>query len=89
MSEQNELFSLDEIIPWQKEWKNMPEYSIEDLAPKYQIIINFSCASDVEEFGNLINQKIKANGAKQMQSVWYPEQEIGRMANKRYIEVKK
>jgi hypothetical protein len=81
-----ELFAEHEVIPWLAEWQNMPEYNIEDLAPQFQIIINFTCAADVEEFGKLIGQHLKANNAaKQLQSVWYPEQEIGRMTNKRYI----
>lgn len=80
------LFSDEELIPWKAEWKDMPEFSHEDLAPKYQVIINFACAADVEEFGKLIGQSVKSNGtAKQMQSFWFPEQEIGRMTNKRYI----
>jgi len=88
MAEQDELFSLDEVIPWRKEWKNMPEYSIEDLAPKYQLIVNFACLADIEDFNRLLDRNIKANGSKQLQSIWFPEQEIGRMMNKRYIEVK-
>lgn len=84
------LFSEEEMIPWRAEWHDMPEYSIDDLAPRFQIIINFACAADVEDFGKLIGQPVKANGkGKQLQSVWYPEQEIGRMTNKRYIEVPK
>lgn len=36
------LFREEEITPWLAEWKNMPEYNIQDLAPKFQIIVNFS-----------------------------------------------
>lgn len=83
---QNELFQFEEIIPWAKEWQNMPEYSHEDLAPKYQLIINFSCAADIEDFSQLIGQRIKVNNnSKQLQSFWFPDQEIGSMKNKRYI----
>jgi hypothetical protein len=84
---QQALFSDHEVIPWAAEWQNMPEYYLENLEPKYQIIINFACAADVEDFGNLIGQRIKANeNSRQLQSVWFPEQEIGRMINKRYIQ---
>lgn len=85
MSENLSLFDDIETIPWLAEWQNMPEYDVQDLAPKYQLIINFSCAEDVQDFSKLIDQNISANGsARQMKSVWFPEQEIGRMMNKRY-----
>jgi hypothetical protein len=82
----DELFDEIQMTPWKAEWQNMPEYNIEDLAPKYQIILNFSCAQDLEDFGKLIEQDIKAKNGRQMASFWFPEQEIGRMVNKRYIE---
>lgn len=83
------LFSEEETSPWLAEWQNMPEYDVQDLAPQFQIIVNFICAADVEDFGKLLGQNIAARNGKQLQSVWYPEQEIGRMTNKRYIEVKR
>lgn len=65
----------------------MPEFSNEDLSPRFQVIVNFACAADVEEFGKLIGQNIRANlNTRQLQSVWFPEQEIGRMMNKRYVD---
>ncbi len=84
MSENLSLFDDIETIPWLKEWQNMPEYDVQDLAPKYQVIINFACAEDVQDFAKLLGQSISSNGAKQMKSFWFPEQEIGRMTNKRY-----
>lgn len=83
------LFSEEELTPWLAEWQNMPEYSIEDLAPQFSVIINFICAADVEDFGRLIGQNLRASNGRQLQSLWYPEQEIGRMMNKRYIEVRR
>ena len=80
----DQLFEEEEIVPWKKEWKDMPEYSLEDLSPQFQIIINFSCAEDVRDFSNLIGQNITPNCGRQLQSIWIPEQEIGRMVNKRY-----
>lgn len=88
MNIQDELFSVDQIIPWCIEWQNMPEYNIHDLAPQFSIIVNFACAADVEDFGRLIGQQVKAKNGRQLTSIWYPEQEIGRMTNKRYIEEK-
>lgn len=81
-----ELFTADDIESWRIEWQNMPEYSVEDLAPQFQIIVNFSCAADVEKFSKLLSRNFKTNGNRQLPSVWYPDQEIGRMTNKRYID---
>ena len=83
------LFDESELIPWIAEWQNMPEYNIRDLAPAFQVIVNFACAADVDDFGRLIGQNITARNGKQLQSVWFPEQEIGRMVNKRYIEARR
>lgn len=83
-----ELFAIEEVVSWRAEWQNMPEYDIADLAPQFQVIVNFACAADVEDFGKLIGQNVKANSGRQLASVWLPEQEIGRMTNKRYIEDK-
>lgn len=81
------LFAEDELIPWKSEWKDLPEYDIQDLAPQFSILIHFSCAADVEDFGALIGQPIQANqNSRQLQSLWFPEQEIGRIVNKRYIQ---
>ena len=83
------LFSEEDVVTWKREWQNMPEYSVEDLAPQFQVIVNFSCAEDVEAFGKLVGQTVKATVGRQLKSIWFPEQEIGRMTNKRYVEVRK
>ena len=86
MGEQSQLFDATQVIPWVAEWQNMPEYDVHDLAPQFQILVNFTCAADVEDFGKLIGQGVKASRGKQIRSIWFPEQEIGRMVNKRYVE---
>lgn len=79
------LFSDDELSPWRHEWQNMPEFVHADLAPQFQLIVNFSCAADLEDFATLIGQRVARNGSpRQLKSIWFPEQEIGRMMNKRY-----
>lgn len=89
MAEELMLFSEEEMIPWQKEWKNMPDYLLEDLAPKFQMLVSFACAQDVIDFGEMIGQKLNPREGRQLKSIWWPQQEIGRMVNKRFIEVKK
>jgi hypothetical protein len=68
-----------------REWQNMPTFAHEDLSPQFQIIVNFACAADVQDFGKLVDQYISPRNGKQLQSLWFPEQELGRMVNKRYI----
>lgn len=82
-----QLSFIDLTDPWTTEWQHMPEYIHDDLAPQFQLIINFSCAADIADFAALLGQPLtaRANG-RQLQSIWYPEQEVGRMVNKRYIE---
>jgi hypothetical protein len=88
MTEQGcSLFKEEDITPWKAEWQNMPDYSIEDLSPEFQLIVNFTCAGDVEEFAAIIGQSVKAAKGRQLPSIWFPEQEIGRMSNKRYIDL--
>lgn len=83
----DKLFSDEELSPWLAEWQDMPEYDVQDLAPKFQVIVNFACAADVEDFGKLLGQPITASQTgKQLQSLWFPEQEIGRLVNKRYVQ---
>jgi len=80
------LFSDEELCPWLLEWQNMPEYDMHDLAPKFQIIVNFACAADVEDFGKLIGQPLSAQDGRQLQSVWYPDREYAPLVNKRYVQ---
>lgn len=86
-ADQSTLFAEEDLNPWMAEWAGMPEYSLVDLSPKFSVIVNFACAADVEDFGRLIGQSLRASNGRQMQSVWFPEQEIGRMVNKRYIDL--
>lgn len=87
MSDNLLLFNIEDIEQWRREWHNMPEYEHNDLSPRYQIIVSFACAGDVEDFCNLIGQKINPRNGRQSQSVWYPEQDIATYANMRYIEI--
>lgn len=84
------LFKDEELIPWKKEWQNMPSFDHEDLTPKFQVIVSFACEADMEDFAKAIGRKISANKkARQLQSIWYPDCEITRYVNKRYIGVKR
>ena len=67
---------------WEDEWIGMPEFIQEDLEPKFQIIVSFESEEDMEEFSKLVSQTITPN----TRSIWYPEAEIGRISNKRYVD---
>lgn len=67
---------------WKAEWQGMPEFVQEDLEPKYQIIVSFESLEDLQSFGRLLGKNFTEN----TRSIWYPEAEIGRYADKRYID---
>lgn len=67
---------------WHEHWKGMPEFVQKDLTPFKTIYLHFENRADMEAFSELVGQKITLN----TQSIWYPEAEIGRIANKRYID---
>jgi hypothetical protein len=78
--EVGQMMLLDVEEPWKAEWHGMPEFSLKDLTPRRSIIVHFESEADVEAFERLIAQPIGAT----LRSVWFPEAEIGRMADKRY-----
>lgn len=79
---QGMLFTEDEN--WQNEWKDMPEYVQEDITSFRRIVVHFRNNADVNKFAKLINQIIKPN----QPSLWFPEQEIKRYKDIRYVDSK-
>lgn len=67
---------------YDEHWKGMPEYVSKDLTPLKTIYVHFEKREDMQAFAKLVGQTITMN----TQSIWYPEAEIGRIANKRYID---
>ena len=76
-----DFFNIEEG-EWQREWQGMPEFNQKDLAPFKTIYVHFTCLQDMEAFSKLVNQSV----SKKTRSIWYPKAEIGRIANKRYID---
>lgn len=72
----------DEVISWKEHWVGMPEFIQEDLAPWKQLTISFENYEDMQEFSMLVGQKLTPD----TRSIWYPEAEITRYANKRYAD---
>ena len=66
---------------WKKEWQGMPEFEMEDLTSFRKIVVHFRNQEDIDKFAELIGQKIT-----KAPSLWYPEWEKRRYADKRYID---
>lgn len=76
--EQIPLFDLES--PAQEMWQGMPEFEQKDLMPWQSIKIHFRNAFDRQEFSSMIGQNI----TDLTKSVWFPQAEIGHIADKRY-----
>jgi hypothetical protein len=63
------------------DWTEMPAYEHEDLAPQRSITVNFKSQEDVDKFAALLGQDISDT----RKSIWYPQAEIERYADKRYV----
>ncbi len=63
---QEQLFNSKE--PWQKEWTDMPEFVQEKQEPHAKIIFRFDNEKDLQDFANLIGQKLTSK----TKSAWFP-----------------
>lgn len=68
-------FNLVVEKSWEKHWKGMPEFSQEDLEPYRSIKIHFYTKEDVEEFSELIQQRI----LDRTKFLWYPTTEKAKL----------
>lgn len=55
-------------VAWKKEWKDMPEFEQGKKEPYSKIIIRFENDEDLQDFANLIGQKLN----KKTKSIWHP-----------------
>jgi hypothetical protein len=74
------LFEIDH--PIFDEWKDMPEFVQEKQEPYAKIIVRFETKEDLEEFANLINQKL----TQKTKSIWHPELQRGIHSARRYVD---
>lgn len=79
--EQVSMFDEHEGALWGDEWHDMPEFQQDDLTSFHQVIVHFETREDMKKFSELIGQQVRPT----TRSIWYPEAEIGRMSNKRYV----
>lgn len=63
-------------------WEGMPEFDQKDKTSFQSIHIHFKTYDDVKKFAELIGQKL----TKKTRSIWFPQIEIERYADKEYID---
>jgi hypothetical protein len=77
----SQLGLFGDIEWWEPYWRGMPEFVQKDLEPAKTIYVHFESPADVAAFATLVGQRV----GMATRSIWYPEAEIGRYANKRYV----
>ncbi len=82
MKDKNRWALFEPPLWWEEYWQGMPEFIQEDQTSIKTIIIHFATKEDIAMLADLIEQPITLK----TQSLWFPEAEIGRIANKRYID---
>lgn len=66
------LFGPDESFrPNWQHWDGMPEFVVEDLEPKFTVIVKFRSAEDRQAFADLIGQPIR--GWRGEKAIWFPK----------------
>ena len=84
-SNQESLFDdIDERKPCEKEWQDMPEFSLKNLTPMRTIKIHFRSQKDIDKFSETIEQKILPN----YKSYWFPEAKVNEVSKYRYVDEK-
>lgn len=78
-AETAQLFGIELDDP-SKEWDGMPEYEHEDQTSARKIVVHFKTMDDFHDFAKAIGQDIP----EKIKSIWYPQAEVGRYADKRY-----
>lgn len=63
-------------------WKGMPEFVQEKKTEYQKIIVRFRCEADVEEFAELIGQKLTPK----TKSIWHPKLIRGLDSDKVYSD---
>ena len=66
---------------WKEYWRGMPEFDQKNLTPRHSIEVELKDWAAVEKFSKLVDQTITPK----TRSLWYPEAEIGRFVDKRYV----
>jgi DNA (cytosine-5)-methyltransferase 1 len=81
-SERDQPTLFDDVEWWQQHWAGMPKFEQQDLAPWKSIMVHFESPGDFSKFQETIGQKLNET----TKMCWYPQAEIGRFADKRWVE---
>ena len=75
MTKLQSFFDVEEEVgdTWKDHWQNMPEFEQKKQEPYAKIIFRFETEEDLNEFSELIEQKLTSN----TKSAWHPEKERG------------
>lgn len=65
-----------------EEWKDMPEFVMEDLTPYRVVNVRFRCQEDVDEFERLMAQRITPK----QKTIWFPYAEPRKASHLRYVD---
>ena len=79
MPEHEELF--ENPPAWDELWQGMPEFAQEDQEAWHTIKVHFRDEESRAEFSRVIGQKVGVR----TRSIWFPEAEIGRYMDKRWV----
>jgi hypothetical protein len=77
-----ESTGVPQTTDWKEEWKDMPEFIQEKKEPYSKIIIRLKTKEDLDEFAELIDQKL----TDKTKSIWHPKLERGIDSYKRYVD---
>ena len=81
-AEQKNLFDLPPK-DWEEHWQGMPEYVTSKSRPYAEIMVRFRSQEDLDEFCQLIGQRLKPNS----QCTWHPElPPLGRGSQERWVD---
>lgn len=75
---QKNLFDEEDF--WEKEWKDMPSFSMTPEVPLHTIKLHFKTEEDMIDFSKLIGQEVK----KTKENYWFPKLNRSAFSDKKY-----
>jgi len=71
---------FDDETFWDKEWVDMPSFSMKPEIPLHTIKLHFKTDEDMVEFSRLIGQEVK----KSKENYWFPKLNRCAVSSKKY-----
>lgn len=76
-----QLLAGEEENDPETEWQGMPEFDQPDATAHRKIVVHFKDDAAVDDFAQRIGQDL----TEKVKSIWHPEEEAARSADKRYV----